>query len=82
MTIKSPDEETILDYMAAADGFFTKVEDKRIWVFRPGSDDLKEYQKSGEPTKCVIRPGAGPLGMTVKSPDTETIQAYLRVVGS
>ena len=32
----------------------------------------------GEPAKHVIRPGAGPMGLTLKAPDREVAQAYLR----
>lgn len=51
----------------------------RIWVFRPASPDLADFEASGEPAKQVVRPGAGPLGMTVKGADAETVNAYLRV---
>ncbi len=80
MTLKAPDTETITEYVAAAEGFETVIEDGRIWVFRAGSPELAEYRTSGEPAKQVIRPGAGPQGMTVKAPDTETLDAYLQSV--
>ena len=38
---------------------------------------MADYFKVGEPAKHVIRPGAGPMGMTLKSPDTETLLAYV-----
>ena len=79
VTLKAPDTETILDYVAAADGFETVVEDGRIWAFRLGTPELDQFRKTGEPAKCVIRPSAGPMGMTVKAPDAETMDAYLRV---
>jgi hypothetical protein len=80
MTLKAPDGETISAYAVANDGFATYVRDGRVWVFRPGSKDLAEFEKSGEPAKSVTRVGAGPLGMTVKGPDAETIDAYLGAV--
>jgi hypothetical protein len=80
ITLKAPDSETILDYVAARDGFETFVRDGRIWVFLPGSKELAEFEKSGEPAKSVTRVGAGPLGMTVKGPDTSTIDAYLEAI--
>jgi len=80
MTLKAPDSETIARYMAAAPGFVVEVEDGRLWVFRNGSEELKKYRESGELAKHVIRPKAGPLGMTVKAPDAETIDAYLASV--
>lgn len=78
MSVKSVDPETITNYLVAKDGFFTKIVDDRIWVFRPGSEALAEFLASGEPGKCAVRIGEGPLGMTVKSADAETIDEYLR----
>lgn len=77
ITLKGPDEETLQAYLAAKTGFATIIEDGRIWVFHDGSAQLEDYMKNGEPAKCVTRPGAGPLGMTIKSADAETIDAYL-----
>jgi hypothetical protein len=79
MTIKSVEPETIVAYLAACDGFETFIDDGRIWVFPAGDPAIKEFQEVGEPGKYVIRPGAGPLGMTVKALDKETMDAYLRV---
>jgi hypothetical protein len=81
MTIKGPDAETIDAYLTEKPGFVTRMVDGRLWVFREGAEELAEFQASGEPAKQVIRPGAGPLGMTIKAPDAETIDAYLRVSG-
>ncbi len=78
ITVKAPDAGTVAAYLAAADGFEAKVQEGRIWVFRPGSAELAEFEKSGELAKHVIRPGAGPQGMTVKAADAETLDAYLR----
>lgn len=58
-------------------GFKTKVDDGRLWVFREGSKELAEFEKSGEPAKMVTRIGAGPNGMTIRSDDASTIDAYL-----
>jgi hypothetical protein len=82
MTVKAPDSETVAAYVAAAEGFETTVDEGRIWAFRAGTPELEEFKKSGEPAKQVIRPAAGPMGMTVKGPDTDTIDAYLRAVSS
>lgn len=77
VTVRGADRETIVEYAVARDGFETYVREDRIWVFRPGSKDLEEFRKSGEPAKSVTRPGAGPLRMTVKAPDAETITEYV-----
>jgi hypothetical protein len=82
MTVKAPDVETIQAYMAAARGFSTFVVEGRVWVFADGDAGIAEFQAQGEPAKCVTRPGAGPLGMTVKAPDSATIEAYLKAIGS
>jgi 1,2-phenylacetyl-CoA epoxidase PaaB subunit len=79
VTLKAPDTETINAYLAAAEGFVTRLVDGRIWVFRAGCPELAEFEKSGELAKQVVRPGAGPLGMTIKAPDAETIELYLKV---
>jgi sugar lactone lactonase YvrE len=76
-TLRAVDKEILKEYLAARDGFVTEVVDGRIWVFRPGSEDLATFRKMGEPAKYVIRPGAGPAGMTVKGPDTATVVEYL-----
>lgn len=77
MTIKAPDIETLQAYLAAKEGFVTRMEDGRVWVFIEGSSELAAFEKHGELAKHVIRPGAGPAGMTVKAPDVETLQSYL-----
>jgi len=61
----------------ARPGFVTKVEDGRLWVFIPGSKELANFEKHGELAKHVIRPAAGPNRITVKGPDTNTVDAYL-----
>gem|GEM_PF-603566 len=77
VTLKAADDESLQEYVAAKDGFVTIIEDGRIWVFLPNSAELKEFEEIGEPAKCITRPGAGPLQMTVKSVDASTIDAYL-----
>jgi hypothetical protein len=77
MTVKGTSSEVISEYLVTRPGFATFLEDGRIWVFREGSSDLADFLQSGEPAKCVTRPAAGPDGMTVKSVDAETLDAYL-----
>lgn len=76
-TLKAPDNETILDYLGARPGFVTRVVEGRMWVFKNGSKELAEFDKGGELAKHVTRPGAGPLGTTLKAPDNETIIEFL-----
>ena len=83
ITLKSPDIETLnaslnnelAPYQRA--GFVVKMEDGRLWVFREGAPELADFETHGELAKHVIRPAAGPGRITLKSPDTETIEAYL-----
>jgi hypothetical protein len=58
-------------------GFVTEVEDGRLWVFREGSQELKDFQATGEPAKQFTDIGSGPKGMTVKAADEKTLQDYL-----
>ncbi|MNY18395.1 hypothetical protein D3C86_1517730 [compost metagenome] len=58
-------------------GFFSEVEDGRLWVFREGSEQLKEFKAHGEPAKQYTEIGTGPDGMTVKSGDEKALKDYL-----
>ncbi|MHC4876447.1 MAG: hypothetical protein ACYTGL_08105 [Planctomycetota bacterium] len=78
MTIRSGDSETIDAYLAAKDGFETFIVEGRLWVFREGAEELSEFKQFGEPAKSVTRVGAGPNGMTIRSVDGATIDAYLQ----
>ena len=80
-TLKGPDTKTINDYLTSAPGFVTRFDNGRLWVFREGSDELKQFEADGELAKHVIRVAAGPAGLTVKAPDAETMQDYLEAVG-
>ncbi len=77
MTIKAPDSGTITAYLCAKNGFVTRIVDGRLWVFHEGAKEIAKFDKDGELVKQVIRPGAGPGGITVKAAETETINAYL-----
>jgi uncharacterized protein (TIGR03000 family) len=78
LTVKAPDIATLEEYLTTKPGFVTRYDDGRLWVFRKGSKELASFQKDGELAKHVIRPGAGPRGMTLKAPDRETMDAYLK----
>jgi hypothetical protein len=76
ITLKSSDSATIDEYLLARDGFAVKLVGGRAWVFKAGSKDLAEFLKTGEPAKQVTRPAAGPGGITLKSSDSATLDAY------
>ncbi len=77
VTIKAPDAETMDAYLLARPGFITRIEDGRLWVFKSDSEEFQKFTEHGELAKHIIRPGAGPGGVTVKSPDAETLDSYM-----
>lgn len=77
VTVRAPDAATIDEYLASKSGFVTAMKDGRLWVFRKGTKELEQFRKTGDLAQHVIRPGAGPAGMTLKSPDAQTIMEYL-----
>jgi hypothetical protein len=52
--------------------------DQRLWVFKASGKEVGQYKKDGDLEKHVSRIKGGPNGMTIKAPDYETIDAYLR----
>lgn len=58
-------------------GFVTKVEDGRLWVFKAGSKELADMEKSGLPAVHVSKIGEGPEGMTLKAVSNDILDAYL-----
>jgi hypothetical protein len=77
ITLKSVDAETLTEYLLTRPGFWVKLEDGRLWVFREGSEELAQFLEHGEPAKQVVRPAAGPDGITLKAVDAEVLDAYL-----
>ena len=61
-------------------GFVTIEKDGRLWVFKPESPALADFQKTGEVAKQYTDIGGGPNGMTVKAADPQALQAYLAAV--
>ena len=77
ITVKSVDGETITAYLLTRPGFWVTVEDGRLWVFREGSEELAAFLEHGEPARQVVRPAAGPDGITLKAVDGEVLDAYM-----
>ncbi len=78
MTIRSPEFEIIDGYLMWKPGFVTAVQDGRLWVFKEGTKEADAYiAAKSKPAKHVVRPGAGPNGMTIRSPEFDIIDAYL-----
>lgn len=64
-------------YNFSKPGFVTKIVEGRLWVFKEGDKDLKNFEKDGELAKHVTIPGGGPYGITIKAPNKETINQYM-----
>lgn len=80
MTVRSPEMELIDAYNLSKAGFVTHVEDGRLWIFRDGSKEAEAFLASGsKPARHVVRPGAGPNGMTIRAPELTDVEAYLAV---
>ncbi|MBD1401489.1 hypothetical protein ICT70_12525 [Pelobacter sp. M08fum] len=78
MTIRAPEFDVIDAYLMAKPGFVTGIEDGRLWVFKEGTKEADAYIASkSKPAKHVVRPGAGPNGITIRAPEFDTIDAYL-----
>lgn len=77
ITLKGADAETLDEYALAKPGFFVRLHKERLWVFEDGSKELEEFQAKGEPAKQIVRPKAGPGGITLKGPSVEVLNAYL-----
>ena len=77
VTIKAADGATIDEYLTTLPGFYTQMEDGRLWVFRTDSAELAEFRQTGKPAKQVVRPLAGPFGLTIKAVETAVIDDYL-----
>lgn len=49
-------------------------------MFREGSQELKDFEATGEPAKQFTDIGTGPNGMTVKAADEKSLKAYLETL--
>jgi len=80
-TLRGDDMDVLRSYADgwkyAAPGFTVFGADGRLWVFREGSDALREFRESGEPAKYVTQIGAGPDGRTLRAADAEVLRAYV-----
>ena len=78
LTLKSTESATIIEYIASRPGFYVALDkDERLWVFEEGSEALAEYKEKGKPARHVVRPVAGPLGLTIKAVEFEVLDAYM-----
>ena len=77
VTMKSTESATIDEYLTTLPGFYTRMEEGRLWVFKAESAELESFLQTGEPAKQVVRPLAGPFGLTIKAVGSEVIDEYL-----
>lgn len=77
VTVKSTGSATIDEYLTTLPGFYTQMEEGRLWVFKTGSAELDSFLQTGEPAKQVVRPLAGPFGLTIKAVASDVIDEYL-----
>lgn len=57
-------------------GFVTFLDKNVLLVFRAESRDLAKYRKNGDMNTGVIRPAAGPDGLSLKAPDADTLRDF------
>ena len=77
VTLKSTESATIDEYLTTLPGWVTIMDDGRLWVFVAESEGLEKFLAEGEPAKQVVRPLAGPYGLTIKGLDGEELDAYM-----
>ncbi|MBP7495082.1 MAG: hypothetical protein KA771_06275 [Spirochaetales bacterium] len=77
ITVKAPDTVTLYEYLTYIPGFFNKMVDDRLWIFKADSKELEEFKQSGEPARQVVRPAGGPFEITLKGPGTEILDEYM-----
>jgi hypothetical protein len=79
ITLKAVDSGIIDEYLTTIPGFYTRMEDGRLWIFVEGSAELAEFLEKGEPAKQVVRPVAGPYGLTIKAVDGSVMDEYMTI---
>jgi len=77
LTLAAANPDTLKEFQMSNKDFVLRLDNGRLWVFRSGSADLVNLIRYGELAKHVTRVGGGPGGVTIKSGDYETIDAYL-----
>ncbi len=78
MSLRSVNGAVIDGYLLSKEGFATEVRDGRLWVFKVGSKEYLDFKAKGEPAQIITRIGEGPNGMSLRSVDMATIDAYLQ----
>ncbi len=73
-----------LQHKLALPGYsvFDADDEGRLWIFRADAKELAEFSKSKEIAKFVSLVGEGPNGVTIKGPDLETLNDYMKAYAS
>lgn len=80
LTVCSPDTNDLIRYLTWRPGFETRIHRERLWIFPVGAEELARFDAEQRvPATHVIRPLAGPMGMTIIAVDAEILDAYLAV---
>jgi putative transposon-encoded protein len=77
MTIRSDGKDTTRAYLAAKEGFATKIKNNRVYVVKLDSKNNHDGMVEIPEKEIITKIGAGPMGMTVRSDSVATISAYL-----
>ncbi len=78
LTVRSPDGEIITLYLTHRPGFATRLRNERLWVFPEDAPALAAFDETGRvPARHVVRPLAGPMGLTIIAEESEILDAYL-----
>jgi len=78
-TLKAPDGDVIVGYMAAKPGFVAMQHDGYLWVFYDNAEELDIIKSGGELAKHVTKVTSSGV---VKAADGETIKAYMAATDS
>lgn len=68
MSVRALDRETAVEYIASKPGFNVTYDNGRLWVLKPGQE------KSNNNVTLI---GQGPMGLSVRGLDRETLDEYL-----
>jgi hypothetical protein len=77
LTLRGPDRETLVGYMASSPRFHARVIDGRLWVFDLEKEDYRKAIANGPSDKRVTLIGKGPDGMTLCAAERETLDDWM-----
>lgn len=72
-TVRSDSKETYIKYIAEKDGFWTEMKDGRLWILEKGTEAYEHMMNDGDIAKNITMIGKGPMGVSIRSYDKETV---------